>query len=192
MKQLFHSYRLLFVFLVVFGVLATDGIAGVFASEIPPRITPDGGIMISDGSVVPPFPQSGKWTELEVKSSDRYEIHHFIYLVPTASPAIELFVKTDRLKEAPDGAFEIGMIGGYAKAFAAKAGFKYEEPAFEEHRIGQARSIRTVVKLSDERRSLWIYAYGFLREPALTFLAIRTSGTEKAEIENYLAGIEFK
>ncbi len=53
-------------------------------------ITSAGSIVTRNGTVVPPFPKAGRWTEFEGKSSDRYKTQHFMYIVPNESPAIEL------------------------------------------------------------------------------------------------------
>jgi hypothetical protein len=122
---------LLILVVISEGLHASEGDAGA-------TITPAGSISIRDGSVVPPFPKAGKWTELEGKSFDSYKIHHFIYIVPSGPPAIELYVTTDRRDEAPDGVFEIGLVQGFVRGFASKAGFKYEDPIFEDRVIGPA------------------------------------------------------
>ena len=72
-------------------------------------ITSDGTVVTSNGATVPPFPRAGRWTEFEGRSSDRYDIRHFMYVVPHESPAIELYVTTDKRDETPDGAFETGL-----------------------------------------------------------------------------------
>jgi hypothetical protein len=178
--------------LILLTIVTSDGYAGLSPEGESPRITPDGCVAIEDGTVIPPFQNPGKWTELERKSSDRYAVHQFMYLVPGASPAIEIYITMDRSDEAPDGIFETGLVGGYVKGLASKAGLKYPEPAFEERRIGRARVRRALVNLSDDRRSVWVYTYIFVRKPSLTFIAVRTKNTESASIEDYLAGFELK
>ena len=81
-------------------------------------ITPAGSIVIRGGTIIPPFPKPGRWTEFPGKSSDRYETRHFMYMVPNESPAIELYVATDKNNERPDGVFEIGLVTGFLSGFA--------------------------------------------------------------------------
>ena len=155
-------------------------------------ITPAGSIVLRDGTVIPPFPKAGRWTGFTGKSSDRYETRHFMYMVPSESPAIELYVATDKNNERPDGVFEIGLVTGFLSGFASKAGLKFEDPVFEERYIGLATVKRTLVKLSDDRRTLWVHAYIYPRKPSLTFIAIRAKDGAQEDIEKYLAGVEMK
>ena len=155
-------------------------------------ITPAGSISIRDGTAIPPFPKPGRWTEFPGKSSDRYETRHFMYMVPSESPAIELYVATDKNNERPDGVFEIGLVTGFLSGFASKAGLRFDDPVFEERHIGPATVRHTLVKLSDDRRILWVYAYIYPRTPTLTFIAIRAKDGAQEDIERYLAGVEMK
>ncbi|MBI3780870.1 MAG: hypothetical protein HY278_07435 [candidate division NC10 bacterium] len=155
-------------------------------------ITPAGSIVIRGGTVIPAFPKAGGWAEFTGKSSDRYETRHFMYMVPNEPPAIELYVATDRRNEPPDGVFEIGVVTGYFSGFASKAGLRFDDPVFEERYIGPATVKRTLVKLSDDRRTLRVHAYIYPRKPSLTFIAIRTKDGAQEDIERYLAGVELK
>ena len=146
--------------------------------------------MTSDGTVVPPFPQAGRWTEFDAKSSDRYDIRHFMYIVPHESPAIELYVTTDRRDEAPDGAFEMGLVKGFVRGFASKAGFDYEEPVFGERYIGTFTTQHTSVRLSNGRRTLWVHAYTYLRKPSLTFIVVTGKEGVQEGIETYLSRVD--
>jgi hypothetical protein len=189
MLQIRVTVRALVVFVILFA-----GVTGHAASflSVSGKITPDGNIVMEDGTIIPPFPQTGKWSDLGGKSYDGYTVRQFIYFVPGASPAIELYLATDGSEQTPDGVFEVGLVGGYVKGFASKAGLRYSEPVFEERRIGRVRANRTLVKLSDDRRSVWLYAYVFLGNPSLTFIAIRAKEAEGPSIEEYLAGIELR
>ncbi len=156
-------------------------------------ITSTGSITMQDGTTIPPFPKKpGRWTEVEGKSSERYETRHFIYLAPRESPAIELYIAADRKSDSPDGAFEMGLVKGFISGFAAKARLKFPEPVFEARRIGLATANRTVVKLSDATRTLWVYAYIYPRRPSLTFVAIRATDGVQESIENYLQSLEVR
>ncbi len=155
-------------------------------------ITPAGSISIGDGTVIQPFPKAGRWTEFRGKSSDRYETRHFMYMVPSEPPAIELYVATERRNEPPDGVFEIGLVQGFLSGFASKAGLKFQDPVFDERAIGPATVKHTLVKLSDDRRTLWVHAYIYPRQPSLTFIAIRAKDGAQEGIEQYLAGVEMK
>ncbi len=92
----------------------------------------------------------------------------------------------------PDGVFEIGLVQGFLSGFASKAGLRFEDPVFEERYIGPARAKHTLVKLSDDRRILWVHAYIYPRTPSLTFIAIRAKDGAQGTIERYLAGVEMK
>ena len=164
---------------------ASEGVAAA-------TITPAGSISTRDGTGIPPFPKAGRWTELRGKSSDRYETRHFMYVVPSEPPAIELYVTTDRRNEPPDGVFEIGLVQGFVSGFASKAGLKFSYPVFEERDIGPAKVKHTLVKLSDDRRTLWVHAYIYPRTPSLTFIAIRAKDGAQGDIEKYLSGVEIK
>ena len=155
-------------------------------------ITPAGSIAIKDGTVIPPFPKPGRWTEFTGKSSDRHGARHFMYMVPGEPPAIELYVTTDRRNEPPDGVFEIGLVTGFLSGFASKAGLRFEDPVFEDRDIGPAIVKHTLVKLSDDRRTLWVHAYIYPRQPSLTFIVIRGKDGAQEDIEKYLAGVEIK
>jgi hypothetical protein len=183
--------RFIIAFLLILAVMtedlhaASEGGAGV-------TITPAGSILIRDGGIVPPFPKAGKWTELAAKSFDSYEIAHFIYIVPSESPAIELYVTMDRRDEPPDGVFEIGLVQGFVHGFASKAGLKYEDPVFEDRLIGPAKVKHILTKIFDDRRTLCVHAYIYPRKPSLTFIVIRAKDCRQEDIETYLIGVKTK
>jgi hypothetical protein len=155
-------------------------------------IIPGGSVVVGNGTVVPPFPQPGRWTEFETKSSDRYEIRHFRYMVPNESPAIELFVTTDKRDESPDGVFEMGLVQGFVKGFASNTGFTPEMPVFRERSIGTAKTLAASIKLSNGTRTLRVYAYVYPRKPSLTFITITAREGVEEGIETYLARVDLR
>ena len=171
---------------------ATAGSADALTRDGGTTITADGTIVTSNGTAVPPFPQAGRWTEFEGKSSDRYDIRHFMYVVPHESPAIELYVTTDKRDETPDGVFETGLVKGFVRGFASKAGFGYEEPVFGERHIGASRTRHTSVQLSNGRQTLWVHAYLYPRKPSLTFIVVTGKEGVQEGIETYLSRVEVK
>jgi hypothetical protein len=178
--------------LTLFLLLMLSGGSAKPGGEPTVIITDTGSLQLSDGTMVPPFPKAGNWTKLQGKSSDRHETQHFIYLAPNEPPAIELYVATDKRGDPPDGVFEVGMVLGFVQGFASKAGLTPEKPVFEEKGIGSGKVKRALVKLSDNRRKLWVQAYIFVRRPSLTFIAIRAQEPVPGEIENYLSGVVLK
>ncbi len=173
-------------------VVMPEGVRAASEGGAAATITPAGSVAIRDGTVIPAFPKAGRWTEFERKSSDRHDTRQFRYMVPGEPPAIELYVTTDRTNEPPDGVFEAGLVQGFLSGFASKAGLKFSYPVFDERTIGPARVNHTLVKLSDDRRTLWVHAYIYPRQPSLTFIAIRARDGAQAGIEQYLAGVEIK
>jgi len=187
-----HRFMRATIVLSLILAVVPAGVRAASAGGAAATITPAGSIVIRGATVVPPFPKAGRWTEFPGKSSDRYETRHFMYMVPSESPAIELYVATDKNNERPDGVFGIGLVTGYFSGFASKAGLKFEDPVFEERYIGPATVKRTLVKLSDDRRTLWVHAYIYPRTSSLTFIAIRAKDGAQEDIERYLAGVEMK
>ena len=155
-------------------------------------ITSSGSIVVGNSTVVPPFPQPGRWTEFEGKSSDRYEIHHFRYMALDESPAIELFVTTDKRDEHPDGVFEMGLVQGFVKGFASNTGFTPEMPVFRERSIGTAKTLNASVKLSNGTRTLRVYAYVYPRKPSLTFITVTAREGVEEGIETYLSRLDVR
>jgi len=155
-------------------------------------IAPAGSISTRDGSVIPPFPTTGGWTELQGKSSDRYETRHFMYMVPSEPPAMELYVAADKRHEPPDAAFEMGLVRGYLTGFSGKAGFTPGSPVFQRRQIGSCQALCSTVQLSKGNRTIWFYAYIYPREPSLTFLTIRAEQDAGSSIETYLSGLHLK
>ena len=164
----------------------------VLGGEPLAAITLSDTIVIRDGSIIPQYPKPGRWTEFERKSSDRFESRQFRYMVPGESPAIELYVVTDKRDEPPDGAFEIGLVRGYLRGFATKGGFTYDDPVINILYIGRTRVLHALVKLTGGRKTLWVHAYIFLRQPSLTFIAIRGVVDAQEGIEKYLATVDFR
>ena len=164
----------------------------ICTSDVPVAITADGSILIGSGIRVPAVPVAGKWTEFEAKSSDRYDVRHFNYMVPGRAPAIELDISASKDGETSDGVFEIGFVRGYIRSFASNGGFIAEDPVFDDRLVGTVAANHTVVKLTDKSRTLWVHAYIFIRRPLLIFIVIGTREGEEPSIEKYLAGVEFK
>ncbi len=155
-------------------------------------ITSSGSIVVGNSTVVPPFPQPGRWTEFERKSSDRYEISHFRYMVSHEPPAIELFVTTVKRDENPDGVFEIGLVQGFVKGFASNTGFTAEMPVFRERSIGTAKTLNASVTLSNGTRTLRVYAYVYPRRPSLTFITVTAREGVEEGIETYLSRLDVR
>jgi len=167
------------------GYAASGGVGGAM-------ITPSGSITFEDGTTIPPFLKPGKWTEFEGKSNERYETRHFVYVVPGESPAIELYIAANRNGDHPDGVFEMGLVRGFLTGFAGKASLKFSEPVFEQQRIGPSTVTRTLVKLSDARRTIWVNAYIYPHRPSLIFIAIRATDDVQQSIEAYLQSLEVR
>ena len=164
---------------------ASDGLAAT-------TISAAGGILMGDGTTIPPFPKAGRWTELAGKSSERYETRHFIYVVPSEPPLIELYLAADRSADPPDGVIEIGLVRGFVSGFASKAGLQFLDPVFEERRIGPRKVYHTLVKLSGANRTLWVHAYIYPRRPSLTLIAIRAGDAARESIEEYLKTLDIR
>ncbi|MBZ5553298.1 MAG: hypothetical protein LAO21_11305 [Acidobacteriia bacterium] len=155
-------------------------------------ITPAGKVLVAGGTVIPVYPKPGKWSELTRDSSKRFETRHFVYMVTGESPAIELFVTRDRKAEPPDGVFEMGLVKGFLAGFATNAGFKFNNLVFRDRMLGATKVKYAVLRLTTDRRTLWVHAYIYPRKTSLTFIAIRTQDGAQAELEKYLAGLELK
>jgi len=160
-------------------------------NELAAVIQSDGTVSVSGQVDVPACGMTGKWTELLGKSSDQHLSRHFMFLIPKQAPAMELYLTRDRSGAKPDGAFEIGLVGGYVKGFAGKAGFKAEEVVFADCTIGTVPAKRCQVKLTRDQRSLWVYAYVFVRPTSLTFVTVRPDPDARQSIEHYLATVQF-
>jgi hypothetical protein len=113
-------------------------------------------------------------------------------LVPGESPVIELFVTRDRKVEAPDGAHEMGLVKVFLSGFADKAGLKFNNLIFQDRMLGRAKIRHTLVKLTSARGTLWAHVYLYLRNPSLTFIAIRNQDGGQVEIEKYLVTLALK
>jgi hypothetical protein len=190
------SWRLMLCKVIAFSLLMLAALlCGADASaqgRAAATITSAGTILTMDGAIVPPFPKPGSWTELQGKSSDRYESRHFMYMVQSAPPAIELYVTTDKRGEAPDGVFEMGLVRGFLSGFCGKAGFTSASPVFQHRKIGSNQALCSIVQLSKGNKIIWLYAYIYPREPSLTFLTVRAEGDTSSSIETYLSGLNLK
>ena len=152
----------------------------------------DGRLTIQGSAEVPPYPEAGHWTELPGKSSARYVTRHFHFTVPNGPPAMELYVALDLTSERPDGVFEMGLVGGFLSGFSGKAGFRYDEPFFDDTALGSARVKRCRVELSRGDKKIWLYAYIFVRQPSLTFLTLRPQADASTNIERYLDRVRLR
>jgi hypothetical protein len=177
-----------FLLLPLFLISAPDACEGAAAAGTPSA----GSITLPDGTVIPPYPKNGRWTELPGKTSERYETCHFLYLVPGESPAIELYTAVDRRNQPPDGLFEMGLVKGFLSGFASKAGLRVQAPVFEERRLGPVPVRRASSRLSDATRALWVYAYIFPRRVSLTFIAIRPTDEGREQIDAYLQTLDLR
>ena len=88
--------------------------------------------------------------------------------------------------------FEIGLVRGYVRGFASKGGLTYGDPVINVQHIGRSKVLHTLVKLTNGRKAFWVYAYIFLRQPSLTFIAIRGVDDAQKSIEKYLATVDFR
>ncbi|MBZ5536373.1 MAG: hypothetical protein LAO31_10495 [Acidobacteriia bacterium] len=174
------------------GLYFSDGAVGSSEGRPIAAITPAGKVLIAGGTVIPPLPKAGKWTELKGNTSDRYETRHFVFMATGESPEIELFVARDRKAEPPDGVFEMGLVKGFLSGFTANAGFKINNLVFRDRMLGAVKVKHTLVKLTRDQRTLWVHAYIYTRKPSLTFIAIRAQDGAQADLEKYLAALELK
>ena len=152
----------------------------------------DGTLAIRGSAEVPRYAGDGRWTEMRGKSSARYVTRHFLFVVPNAPPAMELYVTGDRTGDPPDGGFEIGLVSGFLSGFSSKAGFRHDEPLFDDTVAGSSRMKRCRVELSKGERKLWLYAYVFLRQPSLIFLTVRPRSDASTSIEDYLKRVRLR
>ena len=180
----------IFVFLMI--LVSATAVPAATNEAVLASVTPAGTVAVKGGAVVPAFPKPGGWKEMPGKASDRYDTRHFMYFVTGEAPGIELYVCSDRRDEAPDGEFEIGLIDGFIKGFAGKAGFKYDSPVFDDRKIGEAKLKHTMVKLVKDPQILWVHGYIFVRKPSLTFVAIRSKAGGAEDLEKYLAKVKIE
>ena len=155
-------------------------------------IREDGTLAIQGGAEVPRYAEDGRWTEMRGKSSARYVTRHFLFTVPSGPPAMELYVIRDLTGEPPDGAFEIGLVSGFLSGFSSKAGFRHDEPIFDDAMVGSARVKRCRVELSKGEKKIWLYGYVFLRPSSLIFLTLRPRADASRSIEDYLKGVRLR
>ena len=154
-------------------------------------IAEDGTVTIDGNAMVPAYAGNGRWTEMKGRSSARYVTRHFNFMGPAGPPAMELYVAHDLTKAPPDGGFEIGMVGGFIEAFSAGAGLGHTE-VWDDVVIGGVRLRRCRAELPKGERRLWLYAYVFVRQPSLTFVAIRPRRGAGTEIEEYLKRVRLR
>ena len=174
------------------GYALTVALASAETSGPAVSITGDGVLAIAGSAEVPPYVANGRWTEMKGRSSARHVTRHFIFMVAGGPPAMELYVSQDLTEEPPDGAFEIGLVGGYLSGFSSGAGLRYAEPVWDEVVIGGIRLKRCRVELTRGERRLWLYAYVFLRRPSLTFLTLRPRQDAEPAIEDYLKMVRLR
>src|SRR5262245_64705176 len=155
---------------------------GAAQPNVPAISITAAGAGTSDGAaMVPPYSASGGWKEAKGRSSSKYVTRHFNFMGPSGPPAIELFVAQSLTNSAPDGGFEVGMVGGYLTAFSAGLKMQYTE-TWDDVVIGGVRLKRCRAELSKAERRFWLYAYVFVRQPSLTFVAIRQRADAGPEI----------
>ncbi|HUK82128.1 MAG TPA: hypothetical protein VLZ12_05790 [Verrucomicrobiae bacterium] len=178
---------------IVLGFLSVVMLAEAIQEDRPAvTIGPDGMIVVADSAEIPPFSPAGHWVEGKEKSSDRHVTRHFLFQVPNEPPALELFVTRDLVEETPDDVFEIALINGYVSAFARGARFRSAAPVFEDCRIGSTKLRRCAVQLSNDSKSLWVFAYVYVRTPSLVFLTVRAEANARPGIERYLATVRLQ
>lgn len=166
---------------------------GKASAQVPAAtIAQTGSIVISNGTIVPPPPPAGKWTEGEKKSHDKYILQSFSYVVPKGPPTLYLFVATDQLNSTPDGVFEIGLVRGFVNSFGAENGFKFQDPIFRKQKIGTSFAQATSVEMKNDKQTIWALAYSYPGRPSLTFLVVSGRSAAKEDIEKYLSEMSVK
>jgi hypothetical protein len=170
------------------------GLAAAGAETPGPAVSfaEDGILAIQGSAVVPRYAADGRWVEVQGKSSPRWATRHFLFTGPDGPPAMELYVSQNLAGERPDGAFEIGLVGGFLSGFGVKSGFRHREPVFEDASLGSNRVKRCRAELSRGDRTLWLYAYVFVRQPSLTFLTLRPRSDASGRIEEYLGSVRLR
>ena len=165
-------------------------VAAAQTNDPPVSIREDGSLVIPGAAEVPPYAEGGRWTETPGRSSSRHLSRHFMFVASGGPPpAMELFVTRDLVDEPPDGAFEIGLVGGFLRGFTSGTGFRYEPPIFEAGFIGPLPMRRCRVRLSKDDAELWLYAYVLLARPSLTFLTVRRQPDARPAIESFLSRV---
>lgn len=155
-------------------------------------ILSDGTVTIAGGAEIPPYSETGRWTEGTRQSSPRYVVRHFRFLGPSGPPAMELYVARDLTGDTPDGVFEIGLVRGFLSGFGSQAGFVPGELVVHDALLGGARVKRCRAALARGERTIWLYAYTFPRQPSLTFLTLRPQPDAATEIETYLTTVRLR
>ncbi len=164
----------------------TVSLAAAGANSPAISLREDGTLAIQSSAEVPRYAAAGQWIEMTGEASARFVNRHFVFTVPNGPPAMELYVTHALTGGAPDGVFEIGLVGGFLSGFSSKAGFRYDNPVFDETVVGSARVKRCRVELAKGDKRIWLYAYIFVREPSLTFLTVRAQADAGRSIEEYL------
>jgi hypothetical protein len=177
----------------VLGLLAAPLAAAATETDVLAiSVMEDGGLLIPDSAEVPRYAEGGQWTETRGRSSVQHVTRHFMFMPASGPPVMELYVTRDLTEEAPDGAFEIGLVGGFLRGFGSGTGFRYEAPTFEDVVVGGVRLKRCRVELAKAGRHVWLYAYLLLRRPSLTFLTVRPRPDAGVAIEDYLTRVRLK
>jgi hypothetical protein len=183
--------RRTFLSSLVVGILLVPLAAAATETDVPPiAIMEDGSLTIPGSAEVPRYAEGGRWSETRGRSTARYVTRHFMFMAASGPPAMELYVTRDLTDEPPDGAFEIGLVGGFLRGFSSGIGLRYEEPAFEDVVVGGTRLKRCRVELAKDDRRLWLYAYVLLKRPSLTFLTVRPRPDAGTAIEDYLRKVQ--
>ncbi len=86
----------------------------------------------------------------------------------------------------------MGLVGGFLSGFSGKAGFRHDEPVFDDTALGGARVKRCRVELSRGDKKIWLYAYIFVRQPSLIFLTLRPHADASTSIEEYLKRVRLR
>jgi len=154
-------------------------------------IAGDGTLSVAGTAEFPPYGHDGRWTEGTRRSSAQYVIRHFLFMGSGGPPALELYIARNLQDDPPDGAFEIGLVGGFLRGFADQAGFAYARPVWSDTAIGGIPAKRCQVPLKKNDRTIWLYAYILPRRPSLTVLTVRPHPDEAAAIESYLGQVRF-
>jgi hypothetical protein len=154
-------------------------------------ILPNGTVSVAGGARIPPYPGPGRWTEGTRRSSERHVVRHFLFIGPGGPPAMELYVTQDLTGDTADGVFEMGLVRGFLSSFGSQVGFVPAPLVVREGVLDGKAIKRCRAALSRAERTIWLYAFIFPRQPALTFLTLRPQPDADAEIESYLTTVRF-
>ncbi len=180
------------ILFLLLGAWLTSQSAAAEPEGPPITIGTDGTVSVAGGAEIPPYPGPGRWTESTRRSSARYVVRHFFFGGPSGPPAMELYVTQDLTGDTPDGVFEIGLVRGFLSGFGSQVGFVPAPLVVHDALLGGERVKWCRVALSRAERTIWLYAYVFPRQPALTFLTLRPQPDAAAEIEAYLTTMRLR